>query len=101
MVRIGELAGTSSADPCGLAWKAPTMVMLSPPAAAKTGGAVPTLAMSPQPAPIARNIGGPGGKPNHAPLDRRVPINPGPGRNGPAPPPAPSPNGRATPEATR
>ena len=76
MVWIDELAGTSSADPCGLAWKAPTMAMLSPPAAAKTGGALPTLPMSTAPAPIACSIGGPEVKSDQVALNGSLLISP-------------------------
>ena len=76
MVWIDELAGTSSADPCGLAWKAPTMAILSPPAAAKTGGALPTLPMSTAPAPIACSIGGPEVKSDQVALNGSLLISP-------------------------
>ncbi len=51
--------GTSSAALSGLLDSAPTILILAPPAAANTGGALPTPPTSSEPPLIACSIGGP------------------------------------------
>src|SRR5258707_9516012 len=74
--RIGELPGTSRTEPSGLALSAPTIAMLSAPAAAKTGGALPTLPMSTAPAPMACSMGGPEVKSDQVTLNGSLWIRP-------------------------
>ena len=56
---IFEPLGTSSAALSASLDNAPTILILAPPAAANTGGALPTPPTSSEPAPIACSIGGP------------------------------------------
>ena len=56
------------------------MAILLPPAAANTGGALPTPPMSTDPAPIACSIGGPEVKSDQATLNGSLPIRPGRGQ---------------------
>ena len=59
-----------------MAWNAPTIAILSPPAAANTGGALPTLPMSTAPAAIACSIGGPEVKSDQVTLNGSLLISP-------------------------
>ena len=93
---MAEFFGTSSAEPCGLAWKAPTIAMSSPPAAAKTGGALPTLPMSTAPPAIAWSMGGPEVKSDQVALNGSLLISPAAVSSACAPEPAWSPICRVT-----
>src|SRR5258708_36589738 len=93
-VRIGELRGTRIADPSGFACSAPTTAIGLPPAAAKTGGASPTVPISTDPAAMACSIGGPGGKSDQSTLKGRLPISPPAVRSAPPPEPPRPPRGR-------
>ena len=93
---IGEFFGTSSAEPCGLAWNAPTIVRLSPPAAANTGGALPTLPMSTAPPAMACSIGGPEVKSDQVTLNGSLLIRPAAVSRACEPEPAWSPMCRVT-----
>src|SRR5713226_6115662 len=74
------------------------MAILSPPAAAKTGGALPTPPTSTAPAPMACSIGGPEVKSDQATLNGSLPIRPAAVSSASAPVPAWSPMCRVTPE---
>src|SRR6476469_4390525 len=52
------------------------MAILLPPAAANTGGALPTPPMSTDPAPMACNIGGPEVKSDHSTFNGSLPMRP-------------------------
>src|SRR4029077_19267573 len=67
------------------------MAILLPPAAANTGGALPTPPMSTDPAPMACSIGGPEVKSDHATLNGSLPISPAAVSSACAPVPAWSP----------
>ena len=97
---IGEPFGTSSADPSGLAWYAPTIAILLPPAAANTGGALPTPPTSTDPAPMACSIGGPEVKSDQDTLNGSLPISPAPVSSACAPVPAWSPTCSVTPDTS-
>ena len=68
----------------------------SPPAAANTGGALPTPPMSTAPAPMACSIGGPEVKSDQVDLERQLADQPGRGQQGLRPVPAWSPTCRVT-----
>ena len=74
------------------------MAILSPPAAANTGGALPTPPTSTAPAPMACSIGGPEVKSDQATLNGSLPIRPAAVSSACAPVPAWSPTCRVTPE---
>src|SRR6185312_11498366 len=74
------------------------MAILLPPAAANTGGALPTPPTSTDPAPIACSIGGPDVKSDHAPLNGSFPISPAAVSSACAPVPAWSPTCSVTPD---
>jgi hypothetical protein len=74
------------------------MAILLPPAAANTGGALPTPPMSTDPAPIACSIGGPEVKSDQATLNGSLPISPAAVSRAWAPVPAWSPTCRVTPD---
>src|ERR1700693_3551787 len=74
------------------------MAILSPPAAAKTGGALPTPPTSTAPAPMACSMGGPEVKSDQATLNGSLPIRPAAVSSASAPVPAWSPMCRVTPE---
>ncbi len=93
---IGELSGTTIAEAPGPAVTAPTMATFSPPAAANTGGASPTLPMSTAPEPMAWSIGGPEVKSDHSTLNGSLLIRPAAVSSAWAPDPAWSPTCRTT-----
>src|ERR1700727_403067 len=72
------------------------MAILLPPAAANTGGALPTPPTSTEPAPIACNIGGPEVKSDQATLNGSLWIRPAAVSSASAPDPAWSPTCRVT-----
>src|SRR6478735_6922045 len=74
------------------------MAILLPPAAANTGGALPTPPMSTDPAPMACNIGGPEVKSDHSTLNGSLPISPAAVSSACAPVPAWSPTCSVTPD---
>src|SRR2546429_1728667 len=74
------------------------MAILLPPAAANTGGALPTPPMSTDPAPIACSIGGPEVKSDQATLNGSLPISPAAVSSACAPVPAWSPMCSVTPD---
>src|SRR5712671_1228167 len=74
------------------------MAILLPPAAANTGGALPTPPMSTDPAPIACSIGGPEVKSDQATLNGSLSISPAAVSSACAPVPAWSPTCRVTPD---
>src|SRR5258705_2330578 len=74
------------------------MAILLPPAAANTGGALPTPPTSTDPAPIACSIGGPEVKSDHATLNGSLPISPAAVSSACAPVPAWSPTCSVTPD---
>src|SRR5437016_7676863 len=76
------------------------MAILSPPAAANTGGAFPTPPTSTDPAPMACSIGGPEVKSDQAALNGSLPISPAAVSSACAPEPAWSPMCRVTPETS-
>src|SRR2546421_6115919 len=76
------------------------MAILLPPAAANTGGALPTPPTSTDPAPIACSIGGPEVKSDQAALNGSLPISPAAVSSACAPEPAWSPMCRVTPETS-
>src|SRR5258708_16831440 len=90
-VRIGELRGTRIADPSGFACSAPTTAIGLPPAAAKTGGASPTVPISTDPAAMACSIGGPEVKSDQSTLKGSLPISPSAVSSASSPEPAWSP----------
>src|SRR5438270_729887 len=74
------------------------MAILLPPAAANTGGALPTPPTSTDPAPIACSIGGPEVKSDQATLNGSLPMSPAAVSNACAPVPAWSPTCSVTPD---
>src|SRR5580704_2181013 len=86
-----EPLGTSSAEPFGLACRAPTTASWSPPAAANTGGALPTPPTSTEPAPMACSMGGPEVKSDQSALNGSLSIRPAAVSSACAPVPAWSP----------
>src|SRR6266436_4860341 len=74
------------------------MAILLPPAAANTGGALPTPPMSTDPAPMACSIGGPEVKSDQATLNGSLPISPAAVSSACAPVPAWSPMCKVTPD---
>src|SRR6267378_3500580 len=74
------------------------MAILLPPAAANTGGALPTPPTSTDPAPIACSIGGPEVKSDHSTLNGSLPISPAAVSSACAPVPAWSPTCSVTPD---
>src|SRR6266702_6259730 len=74
------------------------MAILLPPAAANTGGALPTPPTSTDPAPIAWSIGGPEVKSDQATLNGSLSISPAAVSSACAPVPAWSPTCRVTPD---
>jgi hypothetical protein len=90
------LAGTTIAEALGPAVTAPTTATFSPPAAANTGGASPTLPMSIAPDPMACRIGGPEVKSDHSTLNGSLWIRPAALSSAWDPDPAWSPTCRTT-----
>src|ERR1700761_6030360 len=74
------------------------MAILLPPAAANTGGALPTPPMSTDPAPMACSIGGPEVKSDHSTLNGSLPISLAAVSSACAPVPAWSPMCSVTPD---
>ena len=93
---MGEPLGTTRAALLGPFSVAPTIVILAPPAAAKTGGASPTPPMSTAPAPMACSIGGPEEKSDQVALKGSWPRSPAAFSKDSAPVPAWSPIRRVT-----
>src|SRR6266480_2353269 len=74
------------------------MAILLPPAAANTGGALPTPPTSTDPAPMACSIGGPEVKSDQATSNGSLPISPAAVSRACAPVPAWSPMCKVTPD---